>query len=138
MHVKKINKWIIITGVLFIVLVKLVIRPTCDCNKAISFLLGIMPNLIGSFLIPFCAIWFYSGQKYFPVRILRIQSQNDLRSVCIMGFTMLVLNEYLQLIPFFGRTFDYFDMIFSAVGLMSSYFVFEKIYSKKLYRVYSV
>ncbi len=138
MQLKQINKWIVITGALVIIMVKLLVRPLCGCNHAVGFFLGIMPNLIGSFLIPFCAGWFYAGQQYFSFNILRIQSQQDLRFVCIIGFIMLVLNEYLQLIPFFGRTFDYFDMVFSAVGLMSSYLLFEKLNSKKLYRIYSV
>jgi len=45
----------------------------------------------------------------------------------MMGLGMLIINEYLQLIPFFGRTFDYNDIIFSSVGLMLSYFVFGRI-----------
>jgi hypothetical protein len=51
-----------------------------------------------------------------------------------LGFAMLVTNEYLQQVPFFGRTFDYFDILFSAIGLMASYFVFGKIYSRFIYR----
>jgi len=52
-------------------------------------------------------------------------------------FGMLVVNEYLQLIPIFGRTFDYFDIIFSAIGLSASYFVFGKIYNQAMQRYYS-
>jgi len=47
------------------------------------------------------------------------------------SFLMLVVNEYLQLIPFFGRTFDYNDILFSSVGLFVSYFVFSRIQSRK-------
>ena len=32
--------------------------------------------------------------------------------------SLSVINEYLQLIPFFNRTFDYNDMLFSAFGLV--------------------
>jgi hypothetical protein len=49
-----------------------------------------------------------------------------------MGFGMLIVNEYLQLIPFFGRTFDYNDIIFSLVGLMVSHFVFGKLQQKEV------
>lgn len=45
----------------------------------------------------------------------------------MLGFGMLVVNEYLQRISFFGRTFDYYDIIFSSVGLLAAYFVFGKI-----------
>lgn len=62
-------------------------------------------------------------------RIFRIHSLNDLRIVCFIGFGLLVVNEYLQLIPLFGRTFDYYDIFFSAVGLSGAYFAFGKIMS---------
>jgi hypothetical protein len=44
-----------------------------------------------------------------------------------MGLGMLIINEYLQLIPIFGRTFDVYDIIFSMVGLLTSYFAFSKV-----------
>lgn len=50
-----------------------------------------------------------------------------------MGFGMLVVNEYMQLVPLFGRTFDYNDILFFSVGLAVSYFVFGKI--QQYYRV---
>jgi len=37
----------------------------------------------------------------------------------------------MQLIPVFGRTFDYNDILFSSVGLVASYFVFNKIQTRK-------
>jgi hypothetical protein len=98
--------------------------------------LGIAPNLVGSFLIPFFASLFFSGRDNFLARLFRIHSFGDLRQVCLLGFGMLVINEYLQLIPFFGRTFDYFDLVFSAVGLTASYFIFRKIYTRVLYSYY--
>lgn len=64
-------------------------------------------------------------------RLFRIESPYDLRLVYIMGLGMLIVNEYLQLIPFFGRTFDYNDILFSSVGLMVFYFIFGKIQSRK-------
>jgi glycopeptide antibiotics resistance protein len=47
-----------------------------------------------------------------------------------MGFGMLVINEYLQLIAVFGRTFDYFDIFFSFAGLSLSYFVYGRLMRK--------
>jgi len=48
-----------------------------------------------------------------------------------LGFGMLVVNEYMQLFPIFGRTFDYNDILFSSVGLIASYFAFNKIQTRK-------
>jgi hypothetical protein len=130
MDLKQISKRIFIAGTLLIWAIKFVIRPLHLFDEPVKFFLGIAPNLFGSFLIPFAAYWFFSGKNFFIARIFRIQSAYDLRLVCIMGFVMLIINEYLQLIPFFGRTFDYFDILFSLVGLTVSYFVFSKIQSR--------
>ncbi|MBK5269794.1 MAG: hypothetical protein JJE22_02150 [Bacteroidia bacterium] len=135
MELKQISKPIVIIGTLLIWIVKFVIRPLHLFDEPIRFFLNIAPNLFGSFLIPFGAFWFFSGRNFFIARLFRIQSSYDLRLVCIMGFGMLVVNEYLQLIPFFGRTFDYNDILFSFIGLMASYFVFVKVQSRKRYQV---
>ena len=123
-------------GTLLIWLIKFGIRPYYDLGEPTNFFLGIAPNLLGSFLIPFGAYWVFSGREFLIARIFRIHSLIDLRNVCLLGFAMLVVNEYLQLIPIFGRTFDYFDIGFSAVGLSMSYFVFGKIYTTIMFRVY--
>jgi hypothetical protein len=136
MELRRISKWVVITGTLLIWLVKFGIRPYYDFGQPMNFFLGIAPNLIGSFLIPFGACWFFSGREFLVARIFRIHSLSDLRLVCLIGFAMLVVNEYLQLIPIFGRTFDYFDIAFSALGLSASYLVFGKIHSRMIYRYY--
>jgi hypothetical protein len=136
MELKNISKWIVITGALIIGSIKFGIRPFGDWGQPLKFLLGIAPNLIGSFLIPFGAYWIFSGKEFLLARLFHIHSYNDLRLVCFMGFGMLVINEYLQLIPVFGRTFDYFDLISSAIGLTASYFGFRKIFARMLYRYY--
>ena len=136
MELKHISKSVVIIGTLIIWLVKFGVRPYYDFGQPTNFFLGIAPNLLGSFLIPFGACWFFSGREFLVARIFRINSLLDLRLVCIMGFAMLVVNEYLQLIPVFGRTFDYFDILFSAIGLSSSYFVFGKIYNQAIQRYY--
>jgi len=69
--------------------------------------------------------------------MFRIHSVADLRIVCLVGFAMLVVNEYFQLMPIFGRTFDYFDIVFSIIGLFASYFVFGKIYKQVLQRYFA-
>lgn len=127
MEVKQISKRLVIGGVLLILSIKLIVRPFYLADDPAKFFLGIAPNLFGSFLIPFGAYWLFSGKGFSITRIFKIQSLYDLRLVCLIGLSMLVVNEYLQLIPFFGRTFDYFDIFFSAVGLTTAYFVFGKI-----------
>ena len=127
MDLKQISKVLVITGAIIIWIIKFIVRPLHLLDDPGKFFWGIAPNLFGSFLIPFGAYWFFSGRKFLVARIFRIESAYDLRLVCILGFGMLIVNEYLQLIPFFGRTFDINDIIFSSVGLAISYFVFNRL-----------
>ena len=127
MEFKPLCRLTAITGALIIWSVKFVIRPFTRFEEPTQFILGIAPNLLGSFLIPFYAYWLFSGRDNFIARIFRLQSLLDLRFVCMLGFGMLIINEYLQLLPVFGRTFDYYDIISSATGLSVAYFVFRKI-----------
>ena len=133
MELKRLSRSVVITGTLLIWLIKFGIRPYYNFGQPMDFFLGIGPNLLGSFLVPFGAYWFFSGREFWVAMIFKIHSITDLRNVCFLGFAMLVVNEYLQLIPFFGRTFDYFDIIFSAIGLSASYLVSGKIYSRRIY-----
>lgn len=130
MELKSTCRFIAIIGALLIWSVKFGIRPFTQFTEPTQFILGIAPNLLGSFLIPFCAYWFFSGRYNLLARIFRIQSLFDLRFVCLLGFGMLIINEYLQLFPVFGRTFDFYDIISSATGLSVSYFVFGKILAR--------
>ena len=131
MYLKQTSRAFVIIGTLIIWAIKFLIRPLHLWDEG-KFFLGIAPNLLGSFLIPFGAYWFFSGRNFLIARIFRLQSAYDLRLVCLMGFGMLIVNEYLQLVPFFGRTFDYNDIIFSLIGLTISHFVFEKLQQRKL------
>jgi hypothetical protein len=131
MYLKQTSRTFVIIGALIIWTIKFLIRPLHLWDEG-KFFLGIAPNLLGSFLIPFGAYWFFSGRNFLVARIFRIQSSYDLRLVCLMGFGMLIVNEYLQRIPFFGRTFDYNDIIFSSIGLVISHFVFEKLQQREL------
>lgn len=125
MEIKYVSKWMVIGGTLLIWAIKFFIRPYFHFDEPMHFLLGIAPNLLGSFLIPFGACWFFSGREFLIARIFKLECLQDLRFVCLLGFGLLVINEYCQLIPIFGRTFDYFDIIFSSIGLLCSYFVFS-------------
>lgn len=127
MDLKQTSKWMMITGALIIWTIKWLVRPLQLFDDPTRFILNIAPNLLGSFLIPFGAFWFFSGRNYLLARVFRIQTPYDLKLVCVLGFAMLVVNEYLQLIPFFGRTFDLNDIYFSSVGLLFSWFVFRRL-----------
>ena len=130
MQLKQISKHLIISGTLIIWIIKYMLRPLDLFDEPGRFLMGVAPNLLGSFLIPFGAYWFFSGKNFLIARIFKIPSAYDLRIVCVLGFGMLVVNEYLQLISIFGRTFDYYDILFSSIGLLSAYFVFNKLQQK--------
>jgi len=125
MYLKRISRTLFISGTLVIWAIKFFIRPMHLLPEA-GFFLGIAPNLLGAFLIPFGAYWFFSGRDYLVARLFRIQTAYELRLVCVIGFGMLIVNEYLQLVPYFGRTFDYNDIFFSSVGLTASYFSFAR------------
>ena len=131
MYLKRLSRTFIISGALIIWAIKFVIRPLHLLPDA-GFFWGIAPNLFGAFLIPFGAYWLFSGRNYSIARFFRIQSANDLRIVCMIGFGLLIVNEYLQLIPYFGRTFDYNDIIFSSIGLTASYLSFSKLHQRVL------
>ena len=96
------------------------------------YLMNVSPNLFGSFLIPFAAYWMFSGRDHLMARVFRISNPFELRVVCILGFLMLVMNEYMQKIPVFGRTFDYNDILFSSLGLIGSCIIFDKIQAREL------
>lgn len=127
---KQLSKFLVISGALVIWTIKFLVRPMQLFDWPVDFMLGIAPNLLGSFLIPFGACWFFSGRTNLVARVFRLETDTDLRLVCLMGFGMLVINEYLQLIPVFGRTFDYFDIFFSFAGLSLSYFVYGRLMRK--------
>ena len=127
MHLKLVSRRLVISGTLFIWLIKFAIRPLQHFDQPLQFILGILPNLAGSFLVPFGAYWFFSGKDFLLARIFRIRTAFDLRLVCLLGFGMLVVNEYLQKIPVFGRTFDYNDILSSFIGLLLSWFVFGRL-----------
>lgn len=120
MQLKSVSKWIVITGTLLIWTVKFIIRPFIHVPDAMKPLVGFLPNLIGSFLLPFGACWFF--QRYF-----KLQTPADLTYTCSFGLLLVIINEYLQLIPVFGRTFDYLDIFSSVVGVFCSHLVFAKL-----------
>ena len=128
MYLKTVSKWVMIAGTLLIWIVKFVIRPFIHIPAELKPLAGLAPNLIGSFLLPFGACLFF--QRFF-----RLQTTRDLSFTCAFGLLLVIINEYLQLIPVFGRTFDYLDIISSVGGVFLGHLVFAGLLSKAQVRV---
>jgi len=124
MQLKNISKWIVIAGTILIWTVKFIIRPFVHIPHSLKPFVGFAPNLIGSFLLPFGACWFF--QRFF-----KLQTQADLIFTCCFGLLLVIINEYLQLIPVFGRTFDYLDILASVAGAFIGYFVFARLMVKQ-------
>lgn len=132
MQLRNYCKWMVIIGTLLIWIIKLGIRPYVQLDPSMKFIAGISPNFFGAFLIPFAAYWLYTHSLFFNGSLMRFDFFSDIRIVCLFGFSLAVINEYFQLIPIFGRTFDYFDILFSAVGLIFSYCSFTALQKKKM------
>ena len=71
-------------------------------------------------MLPFGAYWLF--KKYFLMR-----NNYEVKLTCAFGLLLVIINEYLQLIPIFGRTFDYLDIFASFVGIFIGYIVFAKM-----------
>lgn len=106
------------SGTFFILFVKTFIRPEfAGIHNAETFLMGITPNLLGSFLLPV-------GLFMFPKTFSHTYHIKSLQWFASSCFIALCINETLQLVPVFGRTFDWNDIMASAFGLVSSlYFI---------------
>ena len=120
MPLKKTSRWVVIIGTLLIWSIKFLIRPFVFIDPSLKPLVGLAPNLIGSFLLPFGACWFFQ-------RIFRLETDVDLNVTCFFGLLLVIINEYLQLIPLFGRTFDYLDIISSVIGVFLGHLYFRKL-----------
>jgi hypothetical protein len=135
MQLRNYCKWMVIIGTLLIWMIKFLVRPYVHLNTFLHFITGVAPNFIGAFLVPFAAYWLYTHALFFNGSLMRFDFFSDTRIVCLFGFSLAIINEYLQLIPIFGRTFDYFDILFSAVGLIFSYYLFTAIQRKIVYEL---
>lgn len=119
-QLKNYSRIIVISGTLIIWTIKFFIRPYDLYAVWLSSFIGFAPNLIGTFLLPFGAYWLF--KKYFLLR-----TNYDLRITCAFGLLLVIVNEYLQLIPAFGRTFDYLDILASFIGVVIGYTVFARL-----------
>lgn len=112
---------ILVTGTILIWFVKFWLRAYLHNHGLSNYMLGVFPNLMGSFLVPFGVYFFFNNKDSILGSFINMRSSGSLLQVCILSFCMLVVNEYLQLWPIFGRTFDYADIASSAAGLLLAY-----------------
>jgi hypothetical protein len=113
-------KWITLIGIFTIWSIKWGIRPYISPSGVFNYVLGIAPNLLGSFCLLFGAEWLL------PKKLAAFERNFSLVRLLFLFFILLCANEFLQLIPFFGRTFDIMDILCSAVGLYASYLVYVR------------
>jgi hypothetical protein len=125
MRLKNISRWTVIAGTILIWIVKFVLRPFVHIPPLLKPLVGFAPNLVGSLLLTLGACWFF--QRFF-----KLQTAADLTFTCCFGLLLVIINEYLQLIPIFGRTFDYLDILSSVVGVCCGHFVFGRLMNLRL------
>jgi hypothetical protein len=120
MLLKNYSKAIIVFCILLILVIKYVIRPHVYIPGGLQVIVDIAPNLLGSFMLPFGVSWLLG--RYF-----RIQGMIDLKLICLLCLVVIIVNEYLQLINVFGRTFDYFDIIASFISTATAYFIYARL-----------
>jgi hypothetical protein len=121
-QLKNYSRIIVIIGTLLIWTIKFIIRPFDLYADWLSPFIGFAPNLIGTFLLPFGAYWLF--KRFFLMR-----NNYEVRFACAFGLLLVIINEYLQLIPIFHRTFDYLDIFASFIGVSIGYITFAKCLS---------
>ncbi len=115
------KKWIFFIGFFIIVMVKLIIRPYVSLPPSLCLYRDVAPNLISAFLIPFVA-------DLFLKKWIQLVNKQTVLYVSLIGLVILSLNEFVQLFPIFKRTFDYFDLLFSFIGVGVGYLVFTRYF----------
>lgn len=118
MSLKKISGVLFLTGTCLIWLIKLWVRPQLQTVHQQILFLDVAPNLLGSMILPFAAYWLFGKNQL-------MQTKKGVLWVCITGLLLVLVNEFLQLIPAFGRTFDQWDILFSLIGGTLGYLIFS-------------
>ena len=90
MRLVRFCRWSVIVGTLLIWTIKWGIRPYFHFTQPTIYILGVAPNLLGSFLLPIGCYWLF--RKY-----INLYEEFQLRIFCALCFVLLVLNEMLQL-----------------------------------------
>jgi len=121
---RKYCKWIVLAGFLLVLLIKFYLRPYGGLEGNARLLCGLAPNFIASFTVPFGAYWLFTHNQFFNGCLMRFPVFSDVRLILLSGLILIVINEYFQMIPVFGRTFDYLDIVASVSALPFSWYSF--------------
>lgn len=119
MLLKNYSRLIVVFCILLILMIKYIIRPYAHVPGTVQVIVDIAPNLFGSFMLPFGISWLLG--RYFTIQAI------DLKRICLLCLVVIIVNEYLQLISVFGRTFDYLDIIASFISTATAYFMYSKL-----------
>lgn len=126
-YVYQLPKIISLSGLFIFAIVKFYLRELKIQNDFISFFLDIYPNFLAGLMIPMLFLY-----KYEMVAIDKVK-KFDIKIKYLMLATLifLIFEEYR---PTFGssKTFDFWDIIFSAVGLIVFYMVYKSLKTDKL------
>jgi hypothetical protein len=116
-----------IAGVVLFAVVKFYLRELNIQNDLILFALGIYPNLLAGLMIPMLFLFRYHQLAIDKVRTF----DRSVKFIMLATLIFLIFEEYR---PTFGssKIFDYWDIVFSAVGLAIFYMVYKKLKNDKL------
>jgi len=126
---QKKKQFIFTIGAFFILMVKFYVRAYLKVPSSLALARDVAPNLISAFILPF-------GIDLFFKRWVAIVNKKSLVQVCLGGLFFLVCNEIAQLFPIFRRTFDFYDILFSCIGIALSYIVYQKYFLKPIANYY--
>lgn len=117
-------KWITIAGIVFIFIVKFYIRPYIHIPDFLQPVVDVAPNYMGCAILPFAIQWLC--KKY-----IRFINSFEIQLMCGASLALVIVNEFLQLIPVFRRTFDVLDIVFSFAGIITGYYLFTFFVQKE-------
>ena len=115
------------SGVIIFAIVKFYLREKNIENDWLLFILGIYPNFFAGLMIPMLFLY-----RYHHWDLTKVEDfDKKIHFLMLASLLFLVFEEYR---PTFGssKTFDYWDIIFSAVGLAVFYMVYSRLKTEKL------
>jgi hypothetical protein len=123
----QIPKIITFSGVFIFAVVKFYLRELNIQNDFIIFILGVYPNFLAGFMIPMLFLFRY---ELLPLEKVK-NFGKKINYIMLATLLFLIFEEYR---PTFGssKTFDYWDIIFSALGLIVFYMVYKTLKTYKL------
>jgi hypothetical protein len=99
------------------------LRPNYSDIFFVSTILGCLPNLIGAFMFSLLPM----------TRVLKLDLYKGRIIILISSFTVFCILTYEEFFPYLtaSKTFDYFDIVASAIGSFLA-FIYYYFLSKKI------